>query len=167
VAAMVIDRIIPGGIYDNQIDSCGNGIYVGSADCVGIYNNLLNCDIPNKPFVNGIWVGLGWPCLITNNIIKDVEGSAIKVLGKSIISNNYITMKYGNNIKKNGYAVLIVTPRNQFGGDVSILRGKNGPHSITGNVIDADVFPANLKAIFVDVIQGELFKVLIEGNLDS
>lgn len=167
-AAIILDRVDIGSIDHNQIESCGNGIYVGSADSLAVDDNLLTCTIPNKPFECGIWIGCGIGCSILNNKIRKVTKSAIKHLGRnSKISGNQISVKNGSQINGSGYAIHLVGPSKQFGGDTGVLGGVHS-HHVHDNDIDCDAWPAtSFKAIFVDEGQGEKIRARVENNVDG
>lgn len=142
-AGFIAGKVEPGSIDHNQFESCANGIYVGHGSALDIKDNLLTNFIGGAPFLNGIWVGLGYPCQITGNTIRGVESKAIKVLGSEVIvSHNTIRMANGAAIQHAGYGIHITTPAHQFGGDTRILGGRNGPFIVGGNLINCDVWPA-------------------------
>ena len=164
-AGPVLDRVMVGEISNLQIDTCGGGIYVGTADAVNIDNNKITCCLPTPkgPFLNGIWVGLALSSSISNNIIKGVTKSAIKVLGRGTsISGNKITMSNSSQLTK-GYGIHIVGPSQQFGGNMAELRSQNGPYIIDGNCFDYDTAPpASLSPVFLDADPGT--KILARGS---
>jgi len=145
-AAIVMDRVVIGSIDHNQIESCGSGIYAGSGEALSIDDNKLTCSIPAKPFENGIWLGCGVSCSISNNTIKDVTLSGIKILGKDCsVANNRIRL-----IKSGASGIHIVTQANQFGGDVTVLGGRSGPYCLDGNIAAGSLTP-----LWLDKTQAE------------
>lgn len=148
-AAVVIDRIVCGRIGGLQIESCGNGIYVGSSEALHIDDNVLTNYILNKPFENGIWLGLGIESSISNNTIKDATVNGIKILGKgcSVLSNRM------HLIKDDASAIHIVTQLKQFGGDVSVLSGQSGPYRVDFNMATG-IYDVR-KALWLDRTQNE------------
>jgi len=175
VAAIVLDKVVEGNICA-QIESCQNGIFVAHGKGVIISGCVLSNDIPNKPFGNGIFIGVSQTCIVANNIISDIEQKAIKTLGDVNVQNNKIVIKNGAQINHSGYAIHIVTPANQFGGDTSVLAGLYGPVIITGNSLRCDVKPKSkplpgfpnpkpLDPIFLDEAAGELIYALVSDNL--
>ena len=132
--AFVADKLEPAHISGNQFESCQNNIFVAHG-LVHITDNLITNLMGHKPMKNGIAVGVANPAVISGNTIWGVEGCAIKVLGRSTLLGNKILIRNGSRINHSGYAIHVVTPANQFGGDTSVLGGQNR-HCPAGNTVD-------------------------------
>jgi hypothetical protein len=152
-AAVVLDRVAIGEIHNLQIDSCGAGIYVGSTKSASINQNKITALLPNpaQPFLYGIHVGCAISTSISNNIIEDVQRSAIKVLGRAVnITGNTITGAGGG--LKPGWAIHVVGTSQQFGGNVKELRNQNGPYTIENNTFDQ---PGSATPVLLDADPGQ------------
>jgi hypothetical protein len=178
---LVVDKLEAATVDNNQFDNVANAIYAGSVVAGGIDHNLITCFIKGRSVRNGIWVGLGDTCSIGLNKIHEIEpgadtpsarpASAIRVLGRgvNIIGNIIRVINEKLNIRSAGYGIHLVTGRNQFGGDVSLLGGQYGPIVVGLNNITCDFWPLfPIQAgIWAEEAPGEKLKVVMFGNSDS
>jgi hypothetical protein len=169
--SFLADTIEQGHIEHNQFDSQVHGIYVGGGSNLIISENVFTNAIAGAQgfkFSEGIWVGLGYPCQIRGNNIKDVETSGIKLGGRgTIVADNIIGIKNGNLIKAPGYGIHVVTQAHSFGGNPSVLGGKEGPHSVHDNIIYCDTLPdPPLKSILFESVPTDAIKFVSTNNLD-